>query len=131
MKNIFFVGIIALTTLMLVGCSSSTRQADGKCHITGTANNNLNGKKIFLVPMDRPATMETVDSVVIENGTFEFTADVNESDSRCEGRNSVGETKESKNQEVTYENIDKEILEIRTVVSFCLGCLLVLGIPIP
>ena len=78
MKNIFFVGIIALTTLMLVGCSSSTRQADGKCHITGTANNILNGKKIFLVPMDRPATMETVDSVVIENGRFEFTSDVNE-----------------------------------------------------
>ena len=78
MKNIFFVGIIALTTLALVGCSSSTRQADGKCHIIGTANNNLNGKKVFLVPMDRPATMETVDSVVIENGTFEFTADVNE-----------------------------------------------------
>ena len=78
MKNIFFVGIIALTTLALAGCSSSTRQTDGKCHITGTANNKLNGKKIFLVPMNRPATMETVDSVVIENGTFEFTADVNE-----------------------------------------------------
>ena len=78
MKNIFFVGIIALTTLALAGCSSSTGQADGKCHITGTANNILNGKKIFLVPMNRPATMETVDSVVIENGRFEFTSDVNE-----------------------------------------------------
>lgn len=78
MKNIFFVGMIALATLTLAGCSTSTGQADGKCHITGTANNKLNGKKNFLVPMNRLATMETVESVVIENGTFEFTADVNE-----------------------------------------------------
>ena len=70
--------MIALATFTLAGCSSSTGQADGKCHITGTANNILNGKKIFLVPMNRPATMETVDSVVIKKGTFEFTSDVNE-----------------------------------------------------
>lgn len=62
--------------LSFVGCAQTVQQ--GPCHIQGTANSNLNGKKIFLVPMNRPATMETVDSVVIENGRFEFTSDVNE-----------------------------------------------------
>ena len=32
-------------------------------------------KKIFLVPMTRPATMETVDSMVVADGKFAFTAD--------------------------------------------------------
>lgn len=78
MKNIFFASIIALSALVFAGCSSSTKPVTGKCHIMGTINPKFNGKKIFLVPMTRPATMETVESVVIENGTFEFTADVNE-----------------------------------------------------
>ena len=41
----------------------------------GTINPKFNGKKIFLVPMTRPATMETVDSMVVTDGKFAFTAD--------------------------------------------------------
>lgn len=74
MKNLM-IGTCLLMAAVLTGCNSETKIATGTCHITGTANANLNGKKIFLVPMTRPATMETVDSVVVENGKFEFTAD--------------------------------------------------------
>ncbi|MGN0281107.1 MAG: DUF4369 domain-containing protein [Prevotella sp.] len=62
--------------LAVIGCTQTTN--DGLCHIKGTANSKFNGKKIFLVPIDRPATMETVDSVVIEDGKFEFTSSDNE-----------------------------------------------------
>ena len=75
MKNIFFASIIALSALVFAGCSSSTKPVTGKCHIMGTINPKFNGKKIFLVPMTRPATMETVDSMVVADGKFEFTAD--------------------------------------------------------
>ena len=66
---------MTLMALVLVGCTSSQKPVTGKCHITGSANSRFDGKKIFLVPITRPATMETVDSVVISNGKFEFTAD--------------------------------------------------------
>lgn len=67
--------VMTLMALVLVGCTSSQKPVTGKCHITGSANSRFDGKKIFLVPITRPATMETVDSVVISNGKFEFTAD--------------------------------------------------------
>ena len=75
MKKILFVSVITLMTLALGGCKSEKRIVTGKCHIMGTINPKFNGKKIFLVPMTRPATMETVDSMVVENGKFEVTAD--------------------------------------------------------
>ena len=75
MKKILFACVITLMTLALGGCKSEKRIVNGKCHIMGTINPKFNGKKIFLVPMTRPATMETVDSMVVENGKFEFTAD--------------------------------------------------------
>ena len=75
MKKIFFACAIASMALTMGGCKSEKRIVTGKCHIMGTINPKFNGKKIFLVPMTRPATMETVDSMVVENGKFEFTAD--------------------------------------------------------
>ena len=75
MKKILFACVITLTTITLGGCKSENKIVNGKCHIMGTINPKFNGKKIFLVPMTRPATMETVDSMVVENGKFEFTAD--------------------------------------------------------
>ena len=75
MKKILFACVITLMTLALGGCKSEKRIVNGKCHIMGTINPKFNGKKIFLVPMTRPATMETVDSMVVEDGKFAFTAD--------------------------------------------------------
>ena len=75
MKKILFACVITLMTLALGGCKSEKRIVTGKCHIMGTINPKFNGKKIFLVPMTRPATMETVDSMVVEDGKFAFTAD--------------------------------------------------------
>lgn len=68
-------GALALMVVALAGCNSTRQVPTGKCHISGTANSRFEGKKIFLVPVTRPATAETVDSVVITNGKFEFTAD--------------------------------------------------------
>lgn len=67
-------GAIALLTLALTACQQA-ETTDGTCHIYGTVNNRFEGKKIFLVPMNRPTTAETVDSTVITDGKFEFTAD--------------------------------------------------------
>ena len=75
MKKILFACVITLMTLALGGCKSEKRIVNGKCHIMGTINPKFNGKKIFLVPMTRPATMETVDSMVVADGKFTFTAD--------------------------------------------------------
>ena len=75
MKKILFACAIASMALTMGGCKSEKKIVNGKCHIMGTINPKFNGKKIFLVPMTRPATMETVDSMVVENGKFEFTAD--------------------------------------------------------
>lgn len=75
MKKKLLTSAILLMALALTGCSSETKMPTGKCHIMGTINPKFNGKKIFLVPITRPATMETVDSMVVKNGKFEFTAD--------------------------------------------------------
>ena len=75
MKKILFACVITLMTLALGGCKSEKRIVTGKCHIMGTINPKFNGKKIFLFPMTRPAPMETVDSMVVADGKFEFTAD--------------------------------------------------------
>ncbi len=75
MKKILFACVITLTTITLGGCKSENKIVNGKCHIMGTINPKFNGKKIFLVPMTRPATIETVDSMVVADGKFEFTAD--------------------------------------------------------
>lgn len=50
---------------------------DGKtCRIHGiVGDGQLNGKRIFLVPLNGPQTAEYVDSVVIADGKFEFATD--------------------------------------------------------
>lgn len=75
MKKVLLMGLLGIVGLMgFVGCQE--KPSDGKCHIYGTvADKNLEGKRIFLVPFTGPATAETVDSMEVTNGKFEFTPD--------------------------------------------------------
>lgn len=75
MKNLFVLGLLGL--IVLVGFVSCQKEKyDGKCHITGTVvGEQYEGKRIFLVPFEGPATAETVDSMEITNGTFHFEPD--------------------------------------------------------
>ena len=58
--------------LMAVGCGGKSSSG---CHIVGTVDNpELNGKRIFLVPLT-DSRMEVVDSIEIKDGKFEFTRD--------------------------------------------------------
>lgn len=76
MKKTIWVLIMAATVLTFAACSKTGEQATGACRIHGVATApQLEGKKIFLVPLTGPQTMETVDSVVITGGRFEFTTD--------------------------------------------------------
>ncbi|MCR5454003.1 MAG: DUF4369 domain-containing protein [Bacteroidales bacterium] len=62
MKKIF---VFLLSVIALAGCNN-------QCTIVGTvSNSNLNGKKIFLMPLDLSDSLG-VDSVVIENNKFQF-----------------------------------------------------------
>lgn len=61
--------------LALVGCQNET----GLCRIHGTIESaQWDGKRIFLVPMFGPKDAARVDSLVIENGKFEFEVDTAE-----------------------------------------------------
>jgi len=63
----------AVAAACVLGCQQPT---DGKCHIHGTVNGSqYEGKRIFLVPLKGVATAETVDSVEIKDGKFEFSPD--------------------------------------------------------
>jgi len=70
----FLFSVIALTAMATIySCQSA---GDGKCHIEGTVNGEqYEGKRIFLVPLNGPATAETVDSMEITDGKFHFTPD--------------------------------------------------------
>lgn len=70
--------ILVAITAFISGCAPTPKETDGLCHIHGTVNERFEGKKIFLVPVDGPATMETVDSVVITNGKFAFQSEPGE-----------------------------------------------------
>lgn len=75
MKQILYLFVLA-AVVMFAACSKTGEQATGVCRIHGvTTNPNLEGKKIFLVPLTGPQTAATVDSVVITNGKFEFHTD--------------------------------------------------------
>lgn len=80
MKKIFLaftVGLLALSTVGMAGCQKADK--GGECRIHGTMQSSRwDGKRIFLVPMFGPQDAAHVDSVVIENGKFEFTADTTE-----------------------------------------------------
>ena len=61
--------MLALLAFMTTNCNN-----DGKCRISGTIPDRYDGKRIFLVPLT-DNRREVVDSVVIENGRFEFVSD--------------------------------------------------------
>ena len=64
--------------LLLVSTGCKTQQ-EGRCHICGKMESaRWDGKKIFLVPMFGMQDAEHVDSVVVRDGKFEFTADTGE-----------------------------------------------------
>ena len=73
-KTIFYLVVLA-AVLTIYSCQEKVN--DGKCHIYGTVGQPAlsESKLIFLVPLKGPATAETVDSVVIKDGKFEFTPD--------------------------------------------------------
>ena len=75
MKKIIATIALAAT---IIGCTTTPKVEDGLCHIQGTTNERFEGKKIFLLPAEGPATMETVDSVVITNGEFAFQSEPGE-----------------------------------------------------
>lgn len=70
MRKILFL-CMAVGAMVFVGCEKST-----VCQIHGTVvGDQYEGKRIFLVPFSGPATAETVDSIEIKDGKFEFTPD--------------------------------------------------------
>ena len=70
--NKFFSLCILAAALVIVGC---TGRDNGMCYIHGTISNKYDGKKIFMKPFQGLSKSETVDSVVIKDGKFEFESD--------------------------------------------------------
>lgn len=71
MKRILLFLMVLAAIVLLDSCKTDTT-----CRIHGTVGKErLNGKRIFLVPLFGPQTAEFVDSVVIEDGKFEFATD--------------------------------------------------------
>lgn len=80
MKKIIAIVVFGLMTVtsmvVMAGCKSANK---GTCRIHGTMESSRwDGKKIFLVPMFGLQDAAHVDSVVIKDGKFEFTADTME-----------------------------------------------------
>ena len=74
MKKFVIVACVCLLSAFCVmGCQRS--EVLSECKIEGTASGALNGKKIYLVPLNGPQDRAHVDSAVIENGKFEFSVD--------------------------------------------------------
>lgn len=72
MKKLFLLMMLAV---VLAGCSQKAAQS-GECVIKGTvADKSLEGKRIFLVPLEGPADAAHVDSIEIKDGKFEFHKD--------------------------------------------------------
>ena len=69
-KKLFFM-LLAFLALSFAACDT---KSSGKCHITGSIPEKYNGKRIFLVPTVGD-NRYNVDSVVIQNGKFEFNSD--------------------------------------------------------
>lgn len=58
---------------------SCQQKSDALCHIEGVVNGEqYEGKRIFVVPFNGPATAEYVDSMEITDGKFHFTKDFTE-----------------------------------------------------
>jgi len=75
MRRFCQIAIIAFALIAFVGCQQKSK--GGACHIKGTTDETLEGKKMYLVPLIGPATDETVDSTVVINRKFEFFTDSN------------------------------------------------------
>lgn len=80
MKKIIAIvvfGLMTVTSMMVMaGCKPASK---GTCRIHGIMESSRwDGKKIFLVPMFGLQDAAHVDSVVIKDGKFEFTADTTE-----------------------------------------------------
>lgn len=72
MRQFFFFFLTAISVAMLCGC----KHEPGVCYIQGVmGSDQYEGKRIFLVPLNGPATAETVDSIEIKDRKFEFTTD--------------------------------------------------------
>jgi hypothetical protein len=72
-KLIFFMMSLAAVTLFV---SCEQQQSKNWCRIHGTViGPEYEGKRIFLVPLKGPATAETVDSMEVKDGKFEFMPD--------------------------------------------------------
>jgi len=77
-KLLNLISITLSLGFAFISCQTNKEPATA-CHIYGTMeSDHWNGKRIFLVPMFGPQDAEHVDSVVIEDGKFEFTPDTNE-----------------------------------------------------
>ena len=71
MKKILLCLMAVMTVLLLDSCKDSS-----VCRIHGTVGmEQLNGKRVFLVPLYGPTTAEYVDSVEVKDGKFEFETD--------------------------------------------------------
>lgn len=77
MIAILAIGMMTVASMMVMaGCKTATKEI---CRIHGTMESSRwDGKKIFLVPMFGLQDAAYVDSVVIKDGKFEFTADTTE-----------------------------------------------------
>ena len=74
-----FVVFVMMTITSMVVMASCKSEPKGACRIHGTMESSRwDGKKIFLVPMFGLQDAAHVDSVVIKDGKFEFTADTTE-----------------------------------------------------
>lgn len=71
MRKILFFSMMAVAAMVFVACQESK-----VCKIHGTVvGEQYEGKRIFLAFFSGPATAETVDSIEIKDGKFEFTPD--------------------------------------------------------
>ncbi len=68
--------MMAVVSAMVFYSCQQQQKSSGVCRVYGTVNGEqYEGKRIFLVPLKGPATAETVDSVEIKDGKFEFAPD--------------------------------------------------------
>lgn len=73
MKKILLCFFMAMVTVVFYSCQKNN---PNECRIHGVVNGEkYEGKRIFLIPFYGPKTAETVDSVEIKDGKFEFTTD--------------------------------------------------------
>ena len=71
MKKKLLFSIMAVAAMLFVACQDETT-----CRIYGTVvGDQYEGKRVFLVPFSGPATAETVDSIEVKDGKFEFSPD--------------------------------------------------------